>query len=132
LTSEAAARGESCWNCDRRKAESMGNDGRVLVAVVGVTAAIVLVDCDAKAATEEADDASSCIDVAASRGGARGRNGIAFGVPFAGTEIQIVVSERSSLPSGPDTIPRNEDLTHSRKDMCSPIDTNRKQQNSVH
>jgi hypothetical protein len=92
----------------------MGNDGRVLVAVVGVTAAIVLVD------------------VAASRGGARGRNGIAFGVPFAGTEIQIVVSERSSLLSGPDTIPRNEDLTHSRKDMSSPIDTNRKQQNSVH
>jgi hypothetical protein len=53
-------------------------------------------------------------------------------VPFAGTDIQIVVSERSSLPSGPGTIPRNEDLTRSRKDMCSPIDTNRKQQNSVH
>lgn len=73
------ARGESCWKCERRKAESMGNDGRLLVVVV-VTASIVLVDCDPMATTGEADDASPWVDVTASKGGARGWNGIFFGV----------------------------------------------------
>jgi hypothetical protein len=58
----------------------MGNDGRVLFAVVVVAAAMVLVDCGAMAAADNADDASPYIGVAASKGGARGWNCIVFGV----------------------------------------------------